>query len=799
MSSIFGSQAEKPQSSGLFANPFPQTSQPAATPSSGGSLFRRITPADPASQTPTVGKGGIFDKTTPAATTQPPATSTAASGLFGSANTAGATTAQPNASTDPSAQPEAKKPPFLSLFDNPKNANATTTAATSTLFAPAASQAQQSNSLFGSTNAPAASSLFSAQSKPQVQQQSNGQQAGAAPSNGNPAAFAGLLEKGKKRGRNGEQPTSLQDLPSLQLGLGDIARRVRQLGSTGRLGSVREQDSRAHYLLAASGVNPGSTRQYLDTLASQKPSVKASGQTSSWDPDNEKYIKQMDQRLTTTMMHEAAKRSEQRFNDFLEEHVDINWELQRKRIYEHFGLTSRDQDDDDGVLGLSVGKGSFGNSIRRNRTSKTTSQRSTLKRTLFGQSGLQKSVIGTPNGGAKGPSVFSDVPDKLLASGPDDRYLREKQRKYAEKIQELNKARLRRARLGPGRRQDQLPYPVVQALLAVESEAGGDSPQQIGEAYKALKEISKEGQSVERQFAEDYLDEIPNSHKSLKMRRQIIDGSQRALENDFYEQVERFVAKNPREANLGGIPTALSKVRAYIRIRATRKDLVPDGLELAMLGEDYCWALIFYLLRCGLVQEAAEYVVKNASHFKTIDRNIITFLTTYANSPDRRLTGRIHRDCSNVFSAMTKTAPGDSVDPYRIAAYKIIGRCELGKRSLENLNQGVEDWIWLQFNLAREVNRADENASEVFGLEEIRATIEEIGRKHFQRGNEGLGGFGTYFYLQVLGGMFEKAVSYLYSFSYTAATHFAIALDYYGLLRVSNFSGSEGELCESAT
>ena len=73
-----------------------------------------------------------------------------------------------------------------------------------TFFVTLPSQAQQSNSLFGSTNAPPASSLFSGQSQPQVQQQSNGQQGGPAPSNGNPAAFAGLLEKGKKRGRDAQ-------------------------------------------------------------------------------------------------------------------------------------------------------------------------------------------------------------------------------------------------------------------------------------------------------------------------------------------------------------------------------------------------------------------------------------------------------------------------------------------------------------------------------------------------------------------------------------------------------------------
>jgi len=145
----------------------------------------------------------------------------------------------------------------------------------------------------------------------------------------------------------------------------------------------------------------------------------------------------------------------------------------------------------------------------------------------------------------------------------------------------------------------------------------------------------------------------------------------------------------------------------------------------------------------------------------------------------------------------TRVAPENQNDPYQIACYKIIGRCELSKRSIDGISQGVEDWIWLQFSLAREVNRVDENAGDVFGLEEIRDTIREIGQRHFSKGAEGMGGYGTFFFLQILGGMFEQAVSYLYNYSYVAAVHFAIALDYYGLLRVSDFSANETELCKS--
>ena len=223
---------------------------------------------------------------------------------------------------------------------------------------------------------------------------------------------------------------------------------------------------------------------------------------------------------------------------------------------------------------------------------------------------------------------------------------------------------------------------------------------------------------------------------------------------------------------------------------------MPDNISLQSLNDDYCWALIFFLLRSGYVKEAADYVSSNEVSFRALDRNFITYIMRYANDPDRRLPRQLQDRINVEYQQRVRNAPENSLDPYRMACYKVVGRCDLGKRTFDNISQGVEDWTWLQFALAREVNRAEEVAGEVFGLEEVRETIREIGQRHFQKGSEGVGGYGTFFYLQILAGLFEQAVAYLYSYSYVAAVHFAISLDFYGLLRVSDFFASESELCK---
>lgn len=327
------------------------------------------------------------------------------------------------------------------------------------------------------------------------------------------------------------------------------------------------------------------------------------------------------------------------------------------------------------------------------------------------------------------------------------------------------------------------------------------------DAYKALVEIVKEDATAsavsepnavkERQFATEYLSEEPKSAQAVRVNKRILDGSRRFVESSFFRTLESVVAKNPREAKLGGVPTTINKVRAYVNIRTAKKDIAPEGTELQLMEGEYCWVILFYLLRSGHAKDALEYVKANAGEFRAMDRNFATYLANYAKNDDRRLGGVLVDRINAEYNQRSRIAPDNSVDPYRLACYKVIGRCDLSKRSLDLMNQGIEDWIWLQFNLARESQRIDEPANESFGLADVRAVIKEIGQRYFEKGStDTAGGYGTYFLLLILGGMFEQAVAYLYAYSYVSAVHFAIALDFYGLLRVSDFHSSDSELRE---
>ncbi|KAL4939548.1 hypothetical protein BDV06DRAFT_34535 [Aspergillus oleicola] len=601
-----------------------------------------------------------------------------------------------------------------------------------------------------------------------------------------PAFFNSLLERGKKRPISGvSQNTSFEELPNLQLGLDDIRRKARGLG-TGSSKATPTSSSKAHYLLAASGVSPGHALRDLKALEPQATISVPSKESDAFDPDNQKYLRNIQQRGRQVMVAESLARAQRDFDSFLEEKVDLDWEEQRHRIFKHFGLSQKDDPTGDS-------RPSFGRSTRQTNQAGAASAHGVSRRSVFGRSGLEKSVIGTPGTGKPSHQLFDDPMERTDGSGSqtlDLRFVREKMGYYADKVQSLISARLRSRS-----------FPVLHEFSDVERHAGGDVPRQLFDAYRALisiigesadvLDISDPGAIKERQFSEEYLNESPKSQQAVNLRKRIVEGSRKFLESSFYSEIEGAIAKNPREAQLGGIPTVVNKIRAYIRLRESRKDLAPDGTELQMVGDDYCWILIFYLLRCGFVTEAAEYVTQDPG-FRSLDHKFVTYMTTYAQS--KRLPRDMQQRINGEYQQRSRNAPDNTIDPYRMACYKIIGRCDLGRRRLEGINQSVEDWMWLQFSLAREDDRAEEVAGDIFGLEDIQTDITEIGQRVFGKGQEGPGGYGTFFLLQILGGMFEQAVSYLGTYAPVSAVHFAIALVYYGLLRVSDFYTSGEEI-----
>ncbi|OAP60686.1 hypothetical protein AYL99_05688 [Fonsecaea erecta] len=695
----------------------------------------------------------------------------------------------------------------ISSLGGPTNTSApfafsltTTTSAPSTgIFGTTTTTAQQpaaTTTFFGAptTQQPASSTFLSGTTAINSTTSQATQPSAAPPQNTRDAAyFSSLLERQKKKPRLWADGTGRQSqLPNLSMDLGDLARRAQEIRQRGVKQTEPLPDSRAHYLLAGSGVAPGQAYKDFQSLGPDESAPVSRLATQNFADESSAYLRDLRVKGREAMLKESMERVYREVDSFIEESLGIDFEDQKLRIMEHLGLAP----PEDGA-GPYAGRSGFGQTTRRGKEGASETSRSA--RSVFGRSALEKSIIGTPGSGAGTTTFFKSenaapVPSGIPRSSSQvQRELRAKEKSFITKVEDLNQARLR---------EDS--YSLLQNFAETEEQNKADSPRQIVDAYQALREITKEGQPTvrERQYAHAYLDETVNAPATLKLKKRIVEGSRIYLEKAFWRELRSLIEKNAREAALGGQPSVINIVRAYIRLRAARRDLAPDGSELQQLGGetgDYCWVLIFYLLRCGFVKEAAEYV-NNDPAFQSVERRFVSYLTAYSNSPDRRLGRKLQDMIDNEYQNRTKVGPKNTVDPYRIACYKVIGRCDLSSRHLDAVGQGVEDWLWLQFSLARETEMYEEISGEIFGLEQICETINEIGQKHFQKSQvEGSSGYGTFFLMQVLAGMFEHAVDYLHNFNPLSAVHFAIALSYYGLLRVSDFSVAGNELLTYST
>lgn len=734
---------------GLFGSLSANTNKPA-----GGGLFGNT--AAPNATTTTSNSGGLFGQS-----------STPASGLFGQQNTA------PPQSTTGS-----------NLFGN--NAPATTSAPSGSLFG--------QGSLFDSTNLkqptnaqPGATSILGGMVNMSTTN-ANSAASAAPPPTG--AYFDSLLAKSKRKQPDGDD-AMLDDLPALQLGLGDLRQRLKKLGS--RKTDGERAGTNTHYLLAASGIEPGSAVRDLGSLGFQSRIDRSTHTGPQGEVDVETYLSNLQNKTTLSMIADGLERSVRDFDAFLEDNVTMEWEAQRRRIYQHFGITPKQTTgrDDGGE------SGGFGGRSRRKGQGASSPSRSTVRGSMFGRSGMGKSVIGTPSRIGSHPSQFSDVTaangegSLSAGGGVDERFLRDKQLKLADKIHNLNDAR-----------QQGSAYPILTELADVAAKSGDRHAEQLADAYNAMVDIIGENPEAdapgadatahERQYASSYLDPNPNSPHAVAVRKYILVGANRFLERKFMDGLEQQIAKNPLHAQLGGRPDVLSKIKAYVRLLNQNKHLAPDmsALQSIKAGDEqeFVWAIIFYLLRSGHVNEAAQYVGENTNYFRAIDRSFPGFIMSYASSEDRRLKRQLQDRCNTEYTQRIRNALDNAIDPFRAACYKIIGRCDLTNRSFEGFNADVNDWIWLQFNLARESDRSVEMAGETFGLPEVQSTIKDVGLKYFPKNNldDAKGNFGMFFFMQILCGMFEEAIAYLYSFAYIDAVHFAIALEYYGLLRASD-------------
>ncbi|KAH6583902.1 hypothetical protein BASA60_001162 [Batrachochytrium salamandrivorans] len=203
------------------------------------------------------------------------------------------------------------------------------------------------------------------------------------------------------------------------------------------------------------------------------------------------------------------------------------------------------------------------------------------------------------------------------------------------------------------------------------------------------------------------------------------------------------------------------------------------------IGGTVFWAHVFMLVRMGLFDDALEYIQRHQADLaKTNERNFSTYFKAWMDSGDGRLP-KTYRDKllaewnGGIRDYATKSHPKG--DLFKYALYKIIGRCEMTVKTIacSEIINTIDDYLWVQLMLVQEEILPTDAAYERYTLRDFSSRMQKYGMNHFKTRS-------TWFMVLFLCGEYERSVSELLKDPVFApdGLHFAIALAYYGVLRV---------------
>ncbi|RKP34751.1 hypothetical protein BJ085DRAFT_16606 [Dimargaris cristalligena] len=546
------------------------------------------------------------------------------------------------------------------------------------------------------------------------------------------------------------------DLPALQRGLGQIESESRRLVSRTIL-EPPGSDAKGHFLLASGGVDPDKLSRAIRSfnLATTFEPVQTIP-----DTDVEGYLNYQREQLIVNALESGYRETCQDFEVAYESAFQADWQRAKQRLLEELGQPPAQTDRGSGSSGGGRGARASGNdaTIDSDR--------------FFAGLGDRSADLG---GRRRGSSL----------------QLNPRMQQYAAAVETLNDKRLQHADCTV----------VAQFEEVARTLSGDDRSQQMITSWNLLSSILDErivaggkldtsSALMEAEFSDAYLHSNYDSLTAVQVRTYLIRGARHYLHEQFVQYVERILAQYPREAQMGGVPSIHNKIQAYLNVKLARSDSSQENLEKNQ-GQPV-WAHMYYLFRAGYPKEALQYALRHENFLVQNERNFLTYLKAYLDDQDHRLPKSLRDRLQGDYQRVAHNAHNQG-DPYKLAMLKLIGRCELARKSVPAVVQTTEDYIWLQLMLIRETSSSEEVPDERYTLRDLQKLLLRFGANHFNpNGNNPV----LYFQVLLLSAQFEQAVGYLLQLeSYRIeAVHFAIALAYYGLIRVTPLDQPMGVL-----
>ncbi|KAJ3138806.1 hypothetical protein HK100_012202 [Physocladia obscura] len=340
----------------------------------------------------------------------------------------------------------------------------------------------------------------------------------------------------------------------------------------------------------------------------------------------------------------------------------------------------------------------------------------------------------------------------------------------------------------------------LERAASVTSAAASSS--HLGKCWRLLYDIfsipsDSEFDDLSKAYKQLGEDGLSKSSEAVAFRKRIIEGGKTNLQNIYYEFIQQIILQN--RTQIGGMPTVHTFIDSYIKIRFSKNGTWMSNVGLEISNGLAVWPHMYYLIRCGLYNEALDYCSDSAFE-RVVDARFSGWLRGFVSNGRVSQTG-VAQIRDEWTMRIRPSLTDGKIDPFKAALYKILGRCEMNSKIIKGLDvcPSVEDYLWLQLMLIDEDASGNTSRNDRYTLRDMSAHMQKFGANHFSPQNRTPH---VYFQVLLLCGEFERAVAFLYAsgnsdpLSGTCAldaVHFAVALALIGCLRVpENPRGFEG-------
>ncbi|CAG8458221.1 7633_t:CDS:10 [Scutellospora calospora] len=543
------------------------------------------------------------------------------------------------------------------------------------------------------------------------------------------------LKQLAERSRSVANTIVKHDLPLIERNLEQIEKQSRKLADkVVKPGEAPER--KAPYFLANIGIDG-------DKLTQDVKSISVLGafepRAILLDTDVERYLDHKHQQTITSIIKDGYTQTDNEYNALFDCCLSSEWDKTKRKVFEEFGqhITMRSTE-----LPSSAGGSVFRSQFSPSASLSSSFRASTSK-----------------------PSYITSGERRISFKNESTLQLNQRHLVYFDVVVKLNNARLAK-----------IEYGIINEFHNAARKISLDYGRKVVQCWRALASIVGESNVIDgsfkrnplkqRQFAPAYqAPTFDTAYKSLCF--DLINGAKRYLEESYREWSTAYVNSFRNEAMLGGQPSAVNMARAVLRaIHRPNGGIPTTGLR--MVENIPVWGHIFILVRQGYYKEALE-VAKGYEN--VLPRQDLQFVTYFERLPSH--------DRQKLVAEMKQWNPltFQDKDPYKFIMYQIVAQLEElpQKPSIESFLPTSEDFMWIRLMCVREIEPVVGAPNDTLSLDSLQKAIRNLGPSHFNHGGKDTM---QYFRALLLTAQFERT-------DFTEdAVHFAIALAYYGLLKI---------------